>query len=467
MISYLIKMILCSGLFMGLYRLLLEKEKMHRFNRFYLLGTLLLSFLVPLISWHQDVSALQPIETFIHPVAPAGAASPAALPTGGSQSGYLPLLLLITYSLITGLLLFRFLRNLLTLLLTAHRNPRVKVGRSQLVLLPQETTPHSFLRYIFISARDYENGVIEDDVLQHEGAHVRQLHSLDVLFVEMAGLLCWFNPFVYSYRNSLQLNHEFLADEAVLKNQADIRGYQLLLLRMAAATTGSRLSHSFTYSITKKRLVMMTKEKSLFRAAWKQALVIPVLAISILLFSNRMLAQETGQGVLPKNREMPSTKEGLSPEQLQEYKAIVQKTENENGIPVTSKLTEAEKAKLQSLFLLMSKEQQEKQVLCFMPAPPPLPKNVPTRAQLEAWQNAAVYGVWINDKRVSNAILEKYISTDFSQFFVSKLSKNAINYGKHYYQVNLMTNDYFTLYLKKELESKIAYNMFIRLRHKS
>lgn len=114
----------------------------------------------------------------------------------------------------------------------------------------------------------------------------------------------------------------------------------------------------------------------------------------------------------------------------------------------------------------MSKEQQAKQIVIFTPAPPPLPKSIPTKEQIESWKNSKIYGVWIDEKRVSNTELNNYTNTDFAQLFVSKLEKNAVNYGKHYYQVNLMTTDYYATYYKQTIESKKKYYMGIRMGNK-
>ena len=76
-----------------------------------------------------------------------------------------------------------------------------------------------------------------------------------------------------------------------------------------------------------------------------------------------------------------------------------------------------------------------------MPAPV---KKSPTSAQLKTWEDPKMYGVWIDGKRIKNDQLSKYAPSDFSLYNSSKLAKNAINYGKHYYQINLYTEKYYT-----------------------
>ena len=93
---------------------------------------------------------------------------------------------------------------------------------------------------------------------------------------------------------------------------------------------------------------------------------------------------------------------------------------------------------------------------------PPLPQAVPTDKQLETWEDAKLYGVWIDGKKVTNSILSDYSNTDFSHWDVSKLSKNAVDYGKHYYQVDLMTKEYYQQYYKPAAETKDKNIMFLR-----
>lgn len=115
----------------------------------------------------------------------------------------------------------------------------------------------------------------------------------------------------------------------------------------------------------------------------------------------------------------------------------------------------------------MNRDQQSKQVVAFLKPPTPLPKAVPATKQLEAWKNPKIYGIWINGKRVRNVVLNNYSNTDFAQFFVSKLTKNAINYGKHYYQINLMTKEYYRKYYDKEIankENRMVFSMFDKMK---
>jgi bla regulator protein blaR1 len=278
-------------------------------------------------------------------------------------------------------------------------------------------------------------------------------------------VLFWFNPLLIFYKKAIRLNHEFLADEKVIESGNDATSYQYLLIEAAGQSNSSMLTSRFNFSVTKKRIVMITKNKSFRNALARQLAIIPVIAISVAVFSTRIEAQENPPVVVPK-KEVPSTTTGVSQELLDEYQQLLNKIKDEKGRYKLGQLTEADRQRLETIFLSMSKEQQNKQTIVFMPVPPPLPKVTPTAAQIESWKNSKMYGLWINEKRVSNAVLNNYTNTDFSQVFVSKLSKNAVNYGKHYYQVDLMTNEHYETYRRETLAMTKKYFMAIKWKGK-
>ncbi|WP_439481036.1 M56 family metallopeptidase [Cyclobacterium plantarum] len=462
MIIYLIKIILCSALLILVYKALLEKERMHRFNRAYLLGSLAFSILVPFFTFNQGTQHL--------PFAGSMATETVfILDKGVSEqtidvkNNYQPIIYLTVYVFIAVLLFLRFAVNLKILLQRAWRNTIIKYKNSEIVLIDQYVTPHSFLNYIFVHADDYLKGNIQKEILLHEFAHVKQKHSWDIIFFEIVQVLFWFNPMLFIYRKALLLNHEFLADEAVIGVNNDVSAYQRLLLEIVCQQRSSFITSQFKYSITKQRLLMMTKTKSFRNALCKQLAVVPILGISLLLFSTKINAQETNIIEESKKIEVQSTKDGITEEQLSEFDDIVSSILNDKGRPAFYKLTEQKRNKLESLYFLMSKEQQEKQLVVFRLAPGPLPKSTPSQDQIESWKDPDMFGVWIDGKRISNTELNNYSPSDFDQMFVSKLEKNAVNYGKHFYQVNLMTTEYYESYLKKKKESGNKYFMGYRV----
>ncbi len=463
MMLYIINLILCSGLLFMVYSLWLGKEKMHHFNRLYLLFSLVLPFIIPLLTFTTAAPVLSE-SVIVNQVTVVfdGAITPAPVAIATPVVDLWPFILPSVYIVVALVLLFRYLFNIRRLLTMAARYPVVAYKGSSIVLLNDNVIPHSFLHYIFLSADDFNNGKIEEEVLLHELTHIRQRHSLDLLLLEFIQVICWFNPFLFFYRRAIALNHEFLADGAVISTSRNTHSYQYLLINRAGQKNSPGLTSRFNYLITKKRLLMMTKATSPATAFFKKLAILPLLALAVFLFSAKMNAQQVPDVVNAKQADVPSTPEGVSAALLAEYEQIVSKVIDAKGNIAGRKFSDAERERLETIFLQMSREQQAKQTVIFMPPARPLPRLVPTKEQLSSWKDGTIYGVWVNGKRINNAELSKYSNTDFAQMMVSKLGKNTVNYGKHYYQVDLMTTTYYDNYYKQAISNK-KYMMGFRM----
>ena len=99
-----------------------------------------------------------------------------------------------------------------------ENNPYTKSTYYTNILLQKHIIPHTLLKYIFVNKTDFESQKIPKEVLLHEQTHAIQRHSSDLLFVEVLQIIFWFNPLLYFIKKSIKLNHEFLADQAVLYN---------------------------------------------------------------------------------------------------------------------------------------------------------------------------------------------------------------------------------------------------------
>jgi hypothetical protein len=367
---------------------------------------------------------------------------------------YLPYLLPAFYFIVSSFLLYRFIRNLTKLLSRIKGNKTVNYSGARLVLTNNNAIPFSFLNYIFINKEKYDKGDIEKEVLQHELTHVKQMHSLDVILVELFIVLAWFNPLLYLFRRSILLNHEFLADESVVETFNDAKSYQLLLFEKANRKNNLFLTSSFNYLITKKRLIMMTRKTSQKVAIVKQIAIIPLIAALGFLFSTRVVAQDNT--TLTKQKQVENNNENASQKIVDEYNAkMVQyglTTKDGKRIHGHKELSVAEKNELGDLYMKMSKSQQMQQNEAFMPAlKGTLPKTVPTKEKFESWKNPNVYGVWIDGKKVDNSVLNKYTNTDFSYGSATYVSKNARIGKKYFMQVDLMTTAHYEKYRTETL----------------
>lgn len=469
MISYLIKCIICSGVLIAVYHLFLEKEKMFRFNRAYLLLSLLFALAVPWVTFEMagepvtEVLTDSPATWSVRKIPAPSAAGDFTLAPQSVGPTLWPWLCWAAISLV---LLVRFVRNVWCILKLKSKCRTITVNGANLVLVPggipgRRLVSYTFLNHIFIDQDEFESRHLQGEILAHEFAHARQLHSMDVLAIELLTVLFWFNPFLYLYQSAIRLNHEYLADESVLSEYTNVKNYQLLLLDTVLRGKQVRLSSSFNYSITKKRLAMMTKIQNPDRQYFKQAATL-VLALGLtFIFSEKIYSQApTETKKTPKTAaEKPVTSKkpgnrgpgnGISAAELEEFNTTIQShtryVKNKKGrtdpmVTMEPKLED----RMYELFVKMSAEQQQVLVdsgitLFQMDIPV---KQAPTPELFEKWKEPTSYGVWINGKHVPNTELNKYKYSDIAEYWHSKLY-GAAKKGRIYkYQLDLKTNDYF------------------------
>ena len=260
---------------------------------------------------------------------------------------YLPYLLMAFYFLVSSFLFYRFIHNLKKLLSKIKGNKTVIYSGAKLVLTNSNSIPFSFMKYIFINKGKYEKGTVEKEVLQHELAHVKQLHSLDVMLVELFIVFAWFNPLLFLLRRSILLNHEYLADDSVVKTFNDTKSYQLLLFKKANQKSNLILSSSFNYLITKKRLIMMTRKTSHKVAIIKQIVIIPLIAALGFLFSAKVVAQSNSDQLRQKKIEASSVDSVISKIDMRKIKLDKVQSEKEAiRKNLESKLSSEQNAKL-------------------------------------------------------------------------------------------------------------------------
>jgi beta-lactamase regulating signal transducer with metallopeptidase domain len=488
-------MVLCSAVLLLVYHVLLAEEKMQSFNRYYLLLSLVFALVVPFIEWKQQIPIISDstvTESVFYVPETTFKTVSSAIKAPIHRIDIWPNLLLTTYLLVGIILFIRLARNLFQLWLRVKNNEKVLYQNTQIVLLPQSIVSYSFLKYIFIAKDDYHNSAVDEVILNHELAHVQQKHSLDILFIEVLSIIFWFNPFLYWYKKAIQINHEFLADAAVLETHRDVASYQYLLLAEANKSVLNHLASQFNFLITKKRLLMMNKTTSFTRKIVKQLAIVLIIGSLVFVFSSKTIAQDTLKKITEKvpskvsaeNSKKPANEKlvkgmeayfvkrsigysstDASDELMREYETIVKKYKRDTTNrwqSIFRDISQQDKARLIIIFKQMSLQQQLKQSVAFCKHLGPSKPEVPNEAQFNNFKKANIYGVWIDDKRVANNVLEKYTSTDFAHVFVSKLSKTAINYGKHYYQVDLMTKAYYQKYYDESIAKKDEPMMVMR-----
>jgi hypothetical protein len=194
-------------------------------------------------------------------------------------------IIFLLYGMGVFVFLIRFLFLLVWLKKSLASNPKEKQEKFNLVLMNQEIPPFSFFRYIFVSREATQLKEFEQ-VLAHEKVHARQLHSLDLMLAHGITVFQWFNPLVWQMQKAIKTTHEYIADSKVVSQGFELFDYQSLLLSQLISIRSVALVNNFNLISIKKRIAMMTKNKSGWAARLKALLIIPAAIISFFLFAH-------------------------------------------------------------------------------------------------------------------------------------------------------------------------------------
>ena len=293
---YILKSAACLAVFYLFYKLLMSRDTFHRFNRFALLGLLVLSSLLPLVeaSVNSPAAVQETMLTLeqlllLADIQPEGESMAAATPSATVL--WLRAALLVY---LTGIVFF-IVRNLCSL---ARLDRLIRQGKREaldsylpdrkeknvrLVVHDHDIAPFSWMHWIVIARKDLEENGRE--ILIHELAHIRNRHSWDLLLADLCIFVQWFNPAAWLLKQELQNIHEYEADETVLREGVNARNYQMLLIKKAVGTRLYSMANSFNHSSLKKRITMMLKEKSNPWARAKYLYILPLAALAVTAFA--------------------------------------------------------------------------------------------------------------------------------------------------------------------------------------
>ena len=256
------------------YRFLLKKETFHRFNRVVLVGTAVLSFLLPLCI----ITIRRPAEPgamVMEMTAEMRELAP-VVQVENTFPSWPVLLAIVLFWAGAAFVLVRVIVSMLSISKIIRQGELVREEDGcKIVVTDRDIDPFSWMRNIVLSRKDWEGN--HAPILLHEKAHIGYGHSVELLLVDLLSVLQWFNPAIWMLRADLRELHEYEADEAVLRAGTDIKEYQYLLIRKAVGKSGYSVANSFNHSILKNRITMMSKSKSPrsrgLRALWALPLV--------------------------------------------------------------------------------------------------------------------------------------------------------------------------------------------------
>ena len=291
---YLIKACVYAMAFYVPFALILRRSTFFTINRVYLLSGLLLSFILPLYTGPATIpSYASPELPFMEPliVQTESAISQATKTTGSLNLFDLVIIIYLSGVVVRLVLLTSSVRSILKL----KKKGEVVAYQNLKVVKTNTPVPFSFMNYVFLP-----QAIIPPGVLEHEAAHVRQYHWLDLLIAEFASIVLWFNPAMIAYKHSLKQQHEYLADQSAIRCGISLAEYLTCIRHQLESTIDSPLTSAFSFHSVKNRINMMTRKRTPISGLAAYTIVLPVIFCLLMAFSPRKLIQiASSEGIDP------------------------------------------------------------------------------------------------------------------------------------------------------------------------
>ncbi len=285
---YLLKVVICSGLLFSYYWLVLRNKQFHQYNRFYLLGISIISWVVPFIKIgivRAQISAQPAIVHLASVVAEGNSSFEQVVVEKSNQFTWDNLLIAISLA-ITLFFIIKFVVSLWKVRKLIMRYPIQELMGLSLVMTNVKGTPFSFFNYIFWNTSIDLKSEVGQRILAHEVVHIEENHSFDKLIIELQLVVGWVNPFTWFIRNELYLIHEFIADQHSIENN-DAGVLAQLLLASAYPQQQHILTNTFFFSPIKRRIQMLTQSSNPKFSYFRRLAILPILTATVLLFAFR------------------------------------------------------------------------------------------------------------------------------------------------------------------------------------
>ena len=295
---YLAESALCLAALYLVYKVAMSNDTLHRLNRVLLLGSVVLSAVLPLchvkiVKEYDPVPALSTIA--IDDMVVADVAE-----LGVDYISLLKDLAVVIFILGVAFMLVRLAVGIYSVWRLIHSGEMSVIEEDvTLTVVSQLSSPFSWFGHIVASQSDVQE--YRRMILSHELAHIRLHHSWDVMAVDLALCLWWFNPAMWLLRRELQSLHEYQADDAVLRDGVDAKTYQMLLIKRAVGSRLHSVANCLNHSNLKKRITMMCKNQSSRWAATKALLVVPMVAVALSAFATTEYVPREVQNKVTEN----------------------------------------------------------------------------------------------------------------------------------------------------------------------
>lgn len=304
LLFYLLKVVLCSMLFFIYYWLFLRNKPFHQYNRFYLIGISLLSWIIPFIKIG-IATKNEMIQTPVIQIATVVANNNTQFEEmiiGDRTMFDWNYILIICFVLVSLFFLIRFVFSIIKINKLLKKYPVQNYNGYRLIMTDVTGTPFSFFNFIFWNKTIDLNSEVGKKILCHEMVHIKEKHSYDKLFIELQLFIGWLNPINWLIRIELYLIHEFIADQKSIEKN-DASELAKLLLVSAYPNQQHILSNPFFFSPIKRRLKMFTPSSTQKFSYLRRFSILPIMCLLILLFAFRQTSTIiSNTGVKFKNK---------------------------------------------------------------------------------------------------------------------------------------------------------------------
>ncbi len=334
LLIYFLKVNIAIALFYLFYRLFFVRDTLLRIRRFYLLASLAISFMYPFLNFSDWLEQQAPVRN-----AMAGMVLLNEITiTPEKQEVDIPTVMYSAYGLLVLVLFVRLIAQFISIAKFRKKSIIIMLQDMRVYALTDEITPFSFFGKIYLNPELHSKTETEQ-ILAHESTHVRQLHSIDVIFAELISIVCWINPAVWLMKREVRQNLEFLADNKVIESGFDSKSYQYHLLQLAYQSPDVKLTNKFNISPLKKRITMMNQKKSSKTTAFKYLMVAPLI-VALVITSNFEVLASSAKNMLTEQISQQTTE--------QKSVEIITETKQKNTVVNEPKNQKEEKIVAQS-----------------------------------------------------------------------------------------------------------------------
>lgn len=284
--TFLLQTSVSLSIFYLLYFFFLRKEVSFTSNRLYLLFTIFISILLPFFSLNNIFASYSTIE-----IIPSINLKSISVNQNSSEINNgisIVKIVLYSYFIISISLLIRFLIKIFQIFSLIKKTPEKNILGKKVIVLEGNYGAFTFLNYIFLEKKLEEEENLKE-ILKHEETHAKQLHSFDLILLDILSIFLWFNPVIWLIRRDLSELHEYLADEGVLSNGINPTDYRILILKQTLkGNLAPSLTHNFNKNLIKKRITMTHKNNKQRSFNLKILLILPIVILLMFVFEKNI-----------------------------------------------------------------------------------------------------------------------------------------------------------------------------------